>query len=89
VGERQSNFGITSRLADERFSSSHGEFQNGFHLFPRDTKFFDELIDAHVLRFSNTTETGVRVPRNTQAPLLLPGTLSTTGHCDQSMLVIP
>jgi hypothetical protein len=29
-------------------------------------------------------ETGIRVPFNTHAPLTLPGTLSTTGHCDQS-----
>jgi predicted nuclease of predicted toxin-antitoxin system len=34
--------------------------------------------------FSKTTATGVRVPRNTQAPLTLPGMLSTTGHYDQS-----
>jgi hypothetical protein len=34
--------------------------------------------------FSKTTATGVRVPRNTQAPLTLPGMLSTMGHCDQS-----
>src|ERR1039458_10841921 len=26
----------------------------------------------------------MRVPRKTQAPLTLPGTLSTAGHCDQS-----
>src|SRR4030095_9311427 len=35
-------------------------------------------------RFSKTTATGVRVPLNTQAPLTLPGTLSTAGHSDQS-----
>jgi len=35
-------------------------------------------------RFSKTTETGVRVPLNNQAPLTLPGILSTAGHCDQS-----
>jgi hypothetical protein len=34
--------------------------------------------------FSNTVETGVRVPLNTHAPLRLPGTLSTAGHWDQS-----
>ena len=28
--------------------------------------------------------TGMRVPRRTHAPLTLPGTLSTAGHCDQS-----
>src|SRR3954470_3841263 len=35
-------------------------------------------------RFSKTTATGVRVPLNTQAPLTLPGTLSTAEHSDQS-----
>src|SRR5579863_4035657 len=35
-------------------------------------------------RFSKTTLTGVRELRNVHAPLTLPGTLSTAGHCDQS-----
>src|SRR6202030_3210397 len=35
-------------------------------------------------RFSNTAATGIRVPRNTHAPLSLPGTLSTAEHSDQS-----
>src|ERR1700690_3683110 len=35
-------------------------------------------------RFSKTVATGIRVLRNTHAPLRLPGTLSTAGHCDQS-----
>src|SRR5258708_24312124 len=39
-------------------------------------------------RFSNTAETGMRVLRNTQAPLRLPGTLSTAGHFDQSRVGI-
>jgi len=39
---------------------------------------------APASRFSNTAETGIRVSRNTHAPLSLPGTLSTAGHCDQS-----
>src|SRR5580700_6523409 len=39
-------------------------------------------------RFSKTVATGVRVPRNTHAPLRLPGTLSTAGHCDQSRAAI-
>src|ERR1022692_1726354 len=30
----------------------------------------------------------MRVPRKTQAPLTLPGTLSTAGHCDQSSAAI-
>src|SRR3954471_17806049 len=39
-------------------------------------------------RFSNTMETGIRVPRNTHAPLTFPGTLSTAGHWDQSSAAI-
>src|SRR5258707_6239761 len=39
-------------------------------------------------RFSKTAETGIRVPRNTHAPLRLSGTLSTAGHCDQSRVAM-
>src|ERR1035438_4819295 len=42
------------------------------------------LIEAPTSRLSKTTETGVRVSRNTHAPLTLPGMLSTAGHWDQS-----
>src|SRR5208282_4297722 len=35
-------------------------------------------------RFSKTVATGIRVLRNTHAPLNFPGTLSTAGHWDQS-----
>src|ERR1700690_4184734 len=40
---------------------------------------------APASRFSKTVATGIRVPRKAQAPLTLPGTLSTAGHCDQSI----
>jgi hypothetical protein len=40
-----------------------------------------------VFKFSKIAETGTRVPRNTHAPLTLPGMLSTAGHCDQSRLL--
>src|SRR6266567_5070673 len=39
---------------------------------------------APAFRFSKMTETGMRVPRSTHAPLTFPGMLSTAGHCDQS-----
>jgi len=39
-------------------------------------------------RFSMTVATGSRVPRNTHAPLTLPGMLSTAGQCDQSRTAI-
>src|ERR1700730_1688233 len=42
------------------------------------------LMFAPASKFSKMTETGIRVPRSTQAPLTFPGTLSTAGHCDQS-----
>src|SRR5882724_638452 len=41
-------------------------------------------MDIPASRFSKMTETGMRVPFKTQAPLTLPGTLSTAGHWDQS-----
>src|SRR5207237_7282978 len=37
---------------------------------------------------AKTVATGIRVPRNTHAPLTFPGTLSTAGHCDQSSAAI-
>ena len=65
------------------------EFQHRYHLFPRDVKPVHHLTDSRSRSgLSNTTETGVRVSRNTQAPLRLPGMLSTAGHCDQSRLAM-
>src|ERR1700738_3574249 len=43
---------------------------------------------APASRFSKIADTGIRVPFRTHAPLTLPGTLSTTGHCDQSRVAI-
>src|SRR5262249_51831416 len=42
---------------------------------------------APASRFSKTVATGSRVPRNTHAPLTLPGMLSTAEHCDQSSAI--
>src|SRR5450631_1166106 len=39
-------------------------------------------------KFSKIAATGIRVPRNTHAPLTLPGMLSTAGHCDQSRVAM-
>src|SRR5580658_7597973 len=39
-------------------------------------------------RFSKTVATGIRVSRNTHAPLRRSGTLSTAGHSDQSRAAI-
>src|SRR6202021_2235041 len=43
---------------------------------------------APASRFSNTADTGIWVSLNTHAPLSLPGTLSTAGHCDQSRVAM-
>src|ERR1017187_5635777 len=72
-----------------RVKTPRREFQHRCHLFPRDVKPVHHLTDSRSRsRLSNTTETGVRVSRNTQAPLRLPGMLSTAGHCDQSRLAM-
>lgn len=42
-------------------------------------------IFAPASRFSKMVMTGMRLPFRTHAPLTLPGTLSTAGHCDRSM----
>jgi len=52
-------------------------------------ELLNDFLDAGARsRFSKTVATGIRVPRKTHAPLRLPGTLSTTGHCDQSSAAI-
>src|SRR5713101_10181787 len=43
---------------------------------------------APASRFSKTADTGMRVSRNTHAPLNLPGTLSTAEHWDQSRVAM-
>jgi hypothetical protein len=43
---------------------------------------------APASRFSKIADTGMRVPFKTHAPLTLPGTLSTAGHCDQSRVAM-
>src|SRR5262249_14831896 len=45
-------------------------------------------ILAPASRFSKVADTGIRVALRTHAPLTLPGTLSTAGHCDQSRLAM-
>src|SRR5665213_1431241 len=44
--------------------------------------------DIPASRFEKTVCTGMRVPLKTQAPLTLPGILSTALHCDQSRFAI-
>ena len=45
-------------------------------------------IAAPASMFSKTADTGIRVSRNTHAPLKRPCTLSIAGHCDQSRVAI-
>jgi hypothetical protein len=63
------------------------KFEHSYHLFPCHVEplhdFFYACPGFEVLK---TVETGIRVSLNTQAPLRLPGMLSTAGHCDQSRL---
>ena len=47
------------------------------------------LTVAPLSRFSKSAATGSLVPVNTQAPLTLPGKLSTTGHLLQSVMLSP
>jgi len=58
------------------------EGENGVNLFPRDAELLGQFVHRHV--FLEYRRNRVRVPRNTQAPLRLPGTRSTPGHKDQS-----
>ena len=44
---------------------------------------------APAARFPNRADTGTLVPVKTQAPLSLPGTLSTAGHLLQSIMISP
>src|SRR6516225_4844388 len=52
-------------------------------------QFIMSSILAPASKFSKITETGMRVPFSTQAPLTFPGTLSTAAHCDQSRGIAP
>jgi hypothetical protein len=52
-------------------------------------KLLDDFLHAEpASRFSKTVATGIRVSRNTHAPLRLSAALSTAGHWDQSRLAI-
>jgi hypothetical protein len=65
-----------------------GELPNLDYPWKNRTTLRSHLTVAPASRFSNTAETGIRVPRKTHAPLNLPGTLSTAGHCNQSRVAM-
>jgi hypothetical protein len=60
------------------------EVEDSGYLFARHVELLDDLVDAEILEVLDDVATGRRVPLNTQAPLTLPGMLSTAGHWDQS-----
>ena len=53
-------------------------------LLARHVELLDNLVDAEILEVLDDGGDGQRVPLNAQAPLTLPGMLSTAGHWDQS-----
>ena len=64
------------------------EVEDGFDLGAGDGgKFSASSSRVECFRLVRIAETGTRVPRKTQAPLTLPGTLSRTGQADQSSIV--
>ena len=65
-------------------------FENGCDLLAGNAgKPSKEIIDASPpSRFSKRALTGTRVPRNSQAPLTLSGSRSTTEQLDQSNMVL-
>src|SRR5260370_11752884 len=71
--------GVTSRLreANSMTASTCSRFRPSNHCII-------STMLAPAFRFSKMTETGMRVPLSTRAPLTFPGMLSTAGHCDQS-----
>jgi hypothetical protein len=71
--------------------TADGELDNRLDLFAvKPVEPFHDVVDAGsgASMFPKIAATGIRVPRSTHAPLILPGMLSTAGHCDQSRLAI-
>jgi hypothetical protein len=64
-----------------RVEAAGGKFQHCLNLLRRYMKLLDDFSMLEpASRFSKTVATGMRVPRNTHAPLRLSATLSTAGH---------
>src|SRR5438067_2023041 len=79
------------RTARGRWSvkAARRECENGYNLFPCHVEPLHDFLDARTgFEVLENSGTGIRVPLNTQAPLRLPGMLSTAGHCDRSGLAI-
>ena len=71
-------------LWNRRLKALRHKIEHRCNLFPRHIELFHYFFDAQILEIFDAVATGKRVSRNTQAPLTLPGTLSTAGHWDQS-----
>ena len=70
-----------------RFGAVRDELEDGLNLLPRDAEFFHQFVNAHVLKIFKNRRNRHPGSLKTHAPLRLPGTLSTAGHCDQSRLL--
>jgi hypothetical protein len=60
------------------------EIQYGQHLLPRHVELLDDLVDAEILEVLDDGGHWQASTLEHQAPLTLPGMLSTAGHWDQS-----
>jgi len=74
------------RLRRRGLQTASGKINYGYNLLAiQSVEPLEDIVDIGATsKFSKIAATGIRVPRSTQAPLNLPGTLSTSGHCDQS-----
>ncbi len=73
--------------AGRRVEAAGGKLKHLVDLFARDVELLDDFVDRGA-SFEVFEYGGMRVLRNTHAPLRRPGTLSTAGHCDQSSVGI-
>jgi len=74
------------RLRRRGLQTASGKINYGYNLLAiQSVEPLQDIVDIGATsKFSKIAATGIRVPRSTRAPLNLPGTLSTSGHCDQS-----
>jgi len=93
LGERLSN-GMSIELCSwvvgrRRIKTPRSKFEHCQYLLSRQMKPMHDLVDAGpVLQVAKHDRSRCPTPRNTQAPLRLPGMLPTAGHCDQSRLAM-
>ena len=66
------------------FETLGGEVQDGLHFLLGHVEDLNNVLHRPASKSSKIVCTGMRLPLRTQAPLILPGVLSTALHCDQS-----